>query len=300
MLSLQTRFDPAYGKAVPAGDGVLRVTARNPGPFTFHGTNSYVVGDARCFVVDPGPDQPEHVDALAAAVNGRPVDAILLTHTHRDHTGLVANMQAETAAPVIGGGPHRPARPMHADEAGRLEASADTAIAFDRVLDDGEALTLGNVPVTAIATPGHCANHFAFAIGRDGLLLSGDHVMAWSTTVVAPPDGSMQDYMRSLDRLLAREDTAYLPGHGGPVERPADFVRGLIAHRRAREAAIMARLAAGDRTIPPIVDALYRDVDPRLHAAAGLSVLAHLEDLVARGLVATDGVASLSGSYAPA
>jgi glyoxylase-like metal-dependent hydrolase (beta-lactamase superfamily II) len=189
---------------------------------------------------------------------------------------------------------------MHADEAGRLEASADTAIAFDRVLDDGEALTLGNVPVTAIATPGHCANHFAFAIGRDGLLLSGDHVMAWSTTVVAPPDGSMQDYMRSLDRLLAREDTAYLPGHGGPVERPADFVRGLIAHRRAREAAIMARLAAGDRTIPPIVDALYRDVDPRLHAAAGLSVLAHLEDLVARGLVATDGVASLSGSYAPA
>lgn len=300
MLALTTRFDPSHGAAVPVGDGILRVTARNPGPFTFHGTNSYVIGRTRCVVVDPGPDLPEHGAALAAAVAGRPVAAILLTHTHRDHTGLVGHLRAETGAPVIGGGPHRPARPILAEEAGRIEASADTSIVFDRVLGDGEQLTLGGVAVTAVATPGHCANHLAFAIGTDGVLLSGDHVMAWSTTVVAPPDGSMRDYMRSLDRLLARDDRVYLPGHGGPVERPAAFVGGLIDHRRQREAAILARIAAGDRTIPPIVAALYRDTDPRLHPAAGLSVLAHLEDLVARGLVATEGDASLAGTYAPA
>ncbi|MEH6719867.1 MAG: MBL fold metallo-hydrolase [Aurantimonas endophytica] len=300
MLSFDKAFDPAYGDAVCVGDGVLRVTARNPGPFTFHGTNSYVIGGASCIVVDPGPDEPEHVATLTAAVDGRRVDAILLTHTHRDHTGAVARLRAATGAPVMGGGPHRPARPMLADEAGRLEASADTSILFDRVLGDDEALTLGGFAVTAVATPGHCANHLAFSVGSEGLLLSGDHVMAWSTTVVAPPDGSMRDYMKSLDRLLARDDRVYLPGHGGAVERPATFVHALIEHRRGREAAILARLAAGDRTIPQIVSALYRDVDPRLHPAAGLSVLAHLEDLVAEAAVTTDGHASLTGAYAPA
>ncbi|NDV85939.1 MBL fold metallo-hydrolase [Aurantimonas aggregata] len=300
MLSFEKQFDPAYGRAVAVADGILRVTARNPGPFTFRGTNSYVIGGANgCFVVDPGPDEPEHAVALAAAIGGRPVDAILLTHTHRDHTGSVGRLQAETFAPVIGGGPHRPARPMLADEAGRMEASADMSIAFDRVLDDDEPLTLGGVAVTAIATPGHAANHLAFAIGTDGVLLSGDHVMAWSTTVVAPPDGSMRDYMRSLYRLLARDERVYLPGHGGVVESPAAFVRGLIDHRHGREAAIMARLAAGDRHITQIVAALYRDVDPRLHPAAGLSVLAHLEDLVARGMAATPGLASLTSAYTP-
>ena len=300
MLSLTTHFDPAHGTAVPVADGILRVTARNPGPFTFHGTNSYVIGGEHCVVVDPGPDLPEHRAALATAVGARPVAAILLTHTHRDHTGLVERLRAETGAPVIGGGPHRPARPILAEEAGRIEASADTSIAFDRVLGDGDELSLGGVAVTVVATPGHCANHLAFAIGPDGVLLSGDHVMAWSTTIVAPPDGSMHDYMRSLDRLLARDDRVYLPGHGGPVARPAAFVGGLIEHRRQREAAILARIVAGDRTIPPIVAALYQHTDPRLHPAAGLSVLAHLEDLVARGLVATEGDASLAGIYAPA
>ncbi|UIJ71128.1 MBL fold metallo-hydrolase [Aurantimonas sp. HBX-1] len=300
MLSLDTSFDPAHGDAVAVAEGVLRVTARNPGPFTFHGTNSYVIGGARCFVVDPGPDTPEHAAALAAAIAGRPVDAILLTHTHRDHTGSVARLQAATGAPVMGGGPHRPARPMLAGEAERLEASADTSIVFDRVLADAETVTLGDVPVTAIATPGHAANHLAFAVGADGVLLSGDHVMAWSTTVVAPPDGSMRDYMASLERLLARRDRIYLPGHGGPVETPAAFVRGLIGHRRMREAAILERLAAGDRTIPAIVSVLYRGVAPHLHPAAGLSVLAHLEDLVARGLARTESAPSLGATYAPA
>jgi glyoxylase-like metal-dependent hydrolase (beta-lactamase superfamily II) len=151
----------------------------------------------------------------------------------------------------------------------------------------------------AVTTPGHAANHIALALEGTGILFSGDHVMGWSTSIVAPPDGAMTDYMASLDKLLARDDRRYLPGHGGPVENPASFVRALKAHRKMRESAILERIKAGDRTIPDIVRAIYRDTDPRLHGAAGLSVLAHLEDLVARGLVAVDGAVELGSTYAP-
>ncbi|HDZ75335.1 MAG TPA: MBL fold metallo-hydrolase [Aurantimonas coralicida] len=300
MTSFDTAFDPAYGKAVPLGDSVWRVTARNPSPFTFHGTNSYVVGDDRCFVVDPGPDDPAHLDALLVAIDGRPVDAILLTHTHRDHTGLVDRLKDIIGAPLLGGGPHRPMRPLLAGEEARIEAAGDASLVFDRTLSDDETLVLGGTSVTVIATPGHCANHLAFAIGTDGTVLSGDHVMAWSTTIVAPPDGAMRDYMNSLDRLLHRDDSRYLPGHGGAVGRPKAFVRALIGHRRMRENAILTRLRAGDRTIPAVVAAIYRGTDPKLHGAAGLSVLAHLEDLAERGLVAADGPPTLDTHFAPA
>ncbi|MEF2553129.1 MBL fold metallo-hydrolase [Aurantimonas sp. A2-1-M11] len=300
MPEFQTDFDPAYGRLIPVAQGICRVTAPNPSAFTFAGTNSYLIGGERCVVVDPGPDADAHLDALVVAIAGRPVEAILLTHTHRDHTGLVRRLAALTGAPLLGGGPHRAARPLLAGEAQRLEAAGDTDLVFDRILADGETLTLGGLPATAIATPGHCANHLVFAVGDEGVLLSGDHVMGWSTTIVAPPDGAMRDYMASLDRLLQRDDRLYLPGHGDVISAPRPFVRGLVAHRRMRETAIVRRLDDGDRTIPEIVAALYQNVDPRLHGAAGLSVLAHLEDLVTRGVVACEGPPTLAASYAPA
>ena len=295
--SFERAFVPAYGTPVPVAPGVSRITGRNPSPFTFHGTNAYVAGRDTCFIVDPGPDIDEHLAAILAAVDGRRVEAILLTHTHRDHTGLVRRLAQRTGAPMLGEGPHRAARPLRDGEGSLLDAAGDTDLVFDRHLADGETLVLGGMPVTAIATPGHCANHLAYAVGDDGVVLSGDHVMAWSTSIVAPPDGSMRAYMASLDRLLSRDDRFYLPGHGGPVTRPHAFVRGLIAHRRMRERAILDRLAADDRTIPVIVAAIYRGTDPSLHGAAGYSVLAHLEDLVERGIVEADEPPSLDAHY---
>ncbi len=291
-------FDPDYGTAVPVAPNVFRVTGRNPSAFTFYGTNAYVIGTKSCFVVDPGPDLDEHLAAIRGAVDGRPVEAILLTHTHRDHTGLVRRLAEISGAPILGEGPHRAARPAFPGENIRLDASGDVELVLDRRIADGETMRLGGIDVTAIATPGHCVNHLAFELGNDGLVLSGDHVMAWSTSIVAPPDGAMRDYMASLDRMLARDDRLYLPGHGGPVAKPRAFVRALIAHRRMRERAIVERLASGEDTIADIVAKVYRNTNRKLHGAAGLSVLAHLEDLVERGIVTADGPPTVAARYA--
>ncbi len=300
-LRLSTAFEPRYGEPVAVADGVWRITAPNASPFTFHGTNTYLVGNRTSVaLVDPGPDDDRHLAALLAAIDGRRVEAVLLTHTHRDHTALVPRLLAATGGPpLLAEGPHRAARPLAQAETNALDAAGDVAIAPNRRLGDGEAVDLAGRTIGAIATPGHTANHLAFDLGG-GVVLSGDHVMAWSTSIVAPPDGSMIAYMESLDRMLARNDRLLLPGHGGPVERPRAFLRGLKAHRRMREGAILARLAAGDRRIPAIVAAIYRSTDPRLHGAAALSVFAHLEDLVARGLALTDGPPLLDGLYHPA
>jgi glyoxylase-like metal-dependent hydrolase (beta-lactamase superfamily II) len=298
-LPLNRDFEPRHGEPVAVARGIVRITAPNPSPFTFHGTNSYILGERALAVIDPGPDDPRHLDALLRSIAGRPVSHILLTHTHRDHSSLARPLSQKTGAPVLAEGPHRPARPLDTGEAGRLDASADTELAPDRRLADGETVAGEGWRLEAVATPGHTANHMAYALAGEGVLFCGDHVMGWSTTVVAPPDGSMADYMASLDRLLARSDRLYLPGHGGPIGDPAAFVRGLKAHRLMRERAILERLAQGDRTVPEMVRAIYRDLDPRLRGAAALSVLAHLEDLVARGLAATDGTAAIDGRYAP-
>jgi glyoxylase-like metal-dependent hydrolase (beta-lactamase superfamily II) len=224
----------------------------------------------------------------------------LVSHTHRDHSPLAARLKQKTGATVMAEGPHRPARPLRIGEASRLDASADTAFVPDVALADDQIVDGGDWTLRAILTPGHAANHAAFALEGTGILFSADHVMGWSTTVVAPPDGAMADYMASLDKLLERTDRLFLPGHGGAIAEPQKFMRGLKAHRKMRERAILERLAAGDRTIPEMVAQIYRDTDPRLHGAAGLSVLAHLEDLVARGIVATDGDPSIDARYAPA
>ena len=296
-LEFSTAFEPAYGEAVAAGDGIRRLTVNNPSPFTFHGTNTYLVGDRALAVIDPGPDDDAHLNAILRAAAGRPISHIFVTHTHRDHSPLTPRLRQATGATVLAEGPHRPARPLRAGETARLDASADMEFSPDVALADG-ALTEGDGwALRMIHTPGHAANHAGYALEGAGILFSGDHVMAWSTTIVGPPDGSMADYMASLDRLLERDDRVFLPGHGGPVANPQAFMRGLKAHRKMRERAILERLARGDRTIPEMVATIYRDTDPRMHGAAGLSMLAHLEDLVARGVVVTDGSPSIASEY---
>lgn len=296
-LDFDTTFDPAYGRAVEIAPDILRLTAPNPSPFTFHGTNSYIVGKETLAVIDPGPENEQHFDTLVAAIGGRPVSHIFVSHTHRDHSPLAARLAQATGAPTLAEGPHRAARPLRIGETNPLDASADIDFRPDRKLADGELVAGDGWALRAIHTPGHAANHMAFALEGTGIVFSADHVMAWSTSIVAPPDGAMSDYMASLDKMISRHDRLLLPGHGGPVRKPAPFMRALKAHRKLRERAILERLKNGDRTIPEMVQAIYRGLDPRLHGAAGLSVLAHLEDLVARGIVEADGEPSTEASY---
>jgi glyoxylase-like metal-dependent hydrolase (beta-lactamase superfamily II) len=298
-LKFEKSFQPAYGGAVAIAPDVQRVTAPNPSPFTFHGTNSYLIGRDTLAVIDPGPDDDSHLRTLLAVIDGRPVSHIFVSHTHRDHSPLAARLKAETGAIVLAEGPHRPARPLRTGESNPLDASADTDFTPDQALANGTVVDGDGWSVRAVSTPGHTANHMAFALEGRRILFSADHVMAWSTSIVAPPDGAMADYMASLDTLLERDDRLLLPGHGGPVSAPHAFMRGLKAHRKMRERAILERLRKGDRTIKTMVEAIYRDTDPRLHGAAGLSVLAHLEDLVTRGTVVTDGSPSIDGIYLP-
>jgi glyoxylase-like metal-dependent hydrolase (beta-lactamase superfamily II) len=290
-------FEPSYGVPVEVAPAVFRLTVNNPSPFTFYGTNSYIIGTNTLAVIDPGPADEAHFQALLAAIGGRPVSHILLTHTHIDHSPLAARLKHATGALTAAEGVHRSARPLRIGEINPLDASGDTAFQPDILLRDGEVTTGDGWALSAVTTPGHAANHLVFTLEGTGTLFSGDHVMGWSTSIVAPPDGAMADYMASLDKLLARDDRLYLPGHGGPVENPESFVRALKTHRKMRETAILERIRAGDRTIPDIVHAIYRDTDPRLHGAAGLSVLAHLEDLVARGFVAADGEVEIGSVY---
>jgi glyoxylase-like metal-dependent hydrolase (beta-lactamase superfamily II) len=290
-------FDLVPGRAVEVAPGVRAVVANNPGPFTFKGTVSYIVGRGKVAILDPGPDDDAHIAALLDAVRGETVTGIFVTHTHRDHSPATPKVKAATGATVYAEGPHRPARPLHTGEAGRLDAAGDMDFRPDVALADGAVVTGGDWTIEALATPGHAANHMAYALKEADLIFSGDHVMAWSTSIVAPPDGAMSDYMASLEKLARRPEPLYLPGHGGPVRDAPRFVQSYIRHRYGREASILRRLGRSAADIPTLVRAIYIGLDPRLVGAAALSVLAHLEDLVARGLVATDGTPSIGGTY---
>ncbi|QRM54597.1 MBL fold metallo-hydrolase [Sinorhizobium sp. BG8] len=292
-------FNPHHGEAVPVAERIQRITVNNPGPFTFHGTNSYIVGDRSVAVIDPGPDDEAHYRALMKALEGREVTHIAVSHTHRDHSPLARRLKAQTGAIIVAEGPHRASRPLHEGETNPFAESSDTEFLPDVALSHGETFSGDGWSMTALLTPGHTANHAAFALEGTGIVFSADHVMAWATTIVAPPDGSMAEYMASLDMLLKRDDRLYLPGHGGPVREPASFLRGLRTHRKMRERAILKRIKAGDRLIADMVKAIYKDTDPRLHGAAALSVLSHLEDLVGKGEVLTEGAPSLKGEYFP-
>jgi glyoxylase-like metal-dependent hydrolase (beta-lactamase superfamily II) len=296
-LVFDTEFPVTSGECVTLSPLVRRVVANNPGPITFTGTCSYIVGRGKVALIDPGPDLPEHVDALLQAVRGETVTHILVSHTHRDHSPAARAIQEATGAPILGCGPHRQARPLALGEVNRLEASTDQDYAPDRQLHEGDTVEGPGWRLEVVETPGHMANHLAFGLPEEKTLFSADHVMAWSTTVIAPPDGSMSAYMASLDKLRGRDEAIYWPGHGGPVRDPQRFIRALAHHRRLRETSILNRLAAGDRTIPALVAAIYQGLKPALVGAAGLSVFAHLEDLVARGVVTTDGPPTLESEY---
>jgi glyoxylase-like metal-dependent hydrolase (beta-lactamase superfamily II) len=274
--------DAAYAKLEELERGIARVLAHNPSAFTYYGTQSYLIGTDEVAVIDPGPDLPEHLDALEQAIGGRRVAAIMCTHTHRDHSPAARPLADRVGAPIIG------CAPLALETVGpRADASFDGDYAPDRVLEDGEDLDVDGEPAVAVATPGHTSNHLCFA--WRGALFSGDHVMGWSTTVVVPPDGDMAAYMASLDKLRQREDRLYYPAHGPAVTNPQQYVRHLVGHRMQREKQILALVRERPRPIPDIVANAYPALDPRLVPAAGGSVFAHLLDLERRGLVERDG-----------
>ncbi len=271
-------MDAPYAKLEQLEPGIARVLAHNPSAFTYYGTQSYLVGERELVVIDPGPDLPEHLTALLNAIDGRKVVAIMCTHTHRDHSPSAAPLAERTGAPIIG------CAELTLKAVGvRADASFDGNYSPVCVLEDGDSVAVDNNRITAVATPGHTSNHLCFAY--DGALFSGDHVMGWSTTVVVPPDGDMGAYMRSLDKLRQRSDRIYYPAHGPAVTNPQTYVRHLMGHRMQREKQILRLVGEEARTIPDIVTNAYPGLDPRLVAAAGGSVCAHLIDLEHRGLV---------------
>ena len=266
---------------------VRRVLAPNPSPYTFTGTQTYVVGIADgpdCAVIDPGPDEPDHIAAILAAVGGRKILAIMCTHTHRDHSPAAAPLAAQTGAPIVG------CAPLMLQVAGpRSDEAFDSTYAPDRVLADGEGMRGTGWTLTAVATPGHTSNHLCFALEESGALFTGDHVMGWSTSVVVPPDGDMGDYMASLEKLMARDDRVYHSAHGAAIDKPKQLVRGMIGHRRQRENQILRLLGEAARPASEFIPAMYKGLDARLVGAAEMSVTAHLLDLEKRGAARREG-----------
>lgn len=291
-LNRELKFE--YGEMARLSPLVRRVVARNPNAFTFYGTGTYVIGNGKVAVVDPGPLIPEHVEAILAGLKGETVTHILITHTHADHSPAAAPLKEKTGAKTYGFGPHGSG---HVDDGIAIEEGGDMAFVPDVAVKHGDVVRGEGWSAECVYTPGHTSNHMCFALREEKALFSGDHVMGWSTTVIGPPDGSMAAYMNSLEMLLARDDEIYYPTHGAPIRDPKALVRALIAHRRERDAQIAACLDKGIAKIPEMVAEMYKDVDKKLHGAAGLSVYAHLIHMVGEGRAKTDGAPKMGGSY---
>ena len=283
-LRFERDFAPPYGVAEGMTALITRVVCNNPGPFTFTGTASFIVGRKQLVLIDPGPDDPEHLKALTTAIGDRQLTHILITHAHADHSALAPKLKALTGAKIAAF--RREAIHATADQGQvALDARFDLGFAPDLALADGDAIEGPDFRLEAVFTPGHTSDHMAYALPEERALFTGDHVMAWSTSVVAPPDGKMGSYLNSLEKLLQREDEVYWPTHGPPRREPLALVRGLVAHRRMREGAILARLKDGPKTVSALVAGIYADIDPKLHAAAARTTLAHLEYLIEKRLV---------------
>ncbi|MEO6014067.1 MAG: MBL fold metallo-hydrolase [Devosia sp.] len=264
---------------------VLRVTAPNAGPYTFTGTNSFIIGRDRVAILDPGPADEGHRQALLAAIAGRPVEAILLTHTHKDHSAGVASLKAATGAPIWFEGAHRLSRSRRAFEVNVLAGDCDWALQPDRILHDGEVFTAGGVEMLAVATPGHCANHMAYGLAGEDWLFSGDHIMGWNSTLVAVPDGSMAAYLDSLRKMIALPYRSYLPAHGGPIADGRAYARALLAHRMLRNQQIIDAVGGGARTVEQLLARIYPTLSIALRPAAAMTLKAHIEYLDTQGAI---------------
>lgn len=329
-----TDIDPAYGQVVQLSPLVRRVVCNNPGRFTFTGTGTYIIGRGQVAVVDPGPDDDDHVAALLAAVSGEEVSHIVITHTHNDHSPAAHALQTATGAPMYGFGPHPVAdeasiaaatpttwddlkpTPEELEELKKSmpkakkkkakdleEAHAeqdepgDMAFTPDVETNHGDVITGGTFTLEALHTPGHISNHLCFGLREEEALFTGDHVMGWSTSVIPPPDGSLTDYMTSLDLLFDRTDRTYYPTHGPPIPKPVEFARALKAHREDRTRQILDCLADGPKTIPDMVNAMYTETPHILYMAAGQSVLSHLFQLAETGRITTEGDVTADAVY---
>ena len=281
-----------YGQVDQVTPLIRRVVANNPGPFTFKGTGTYIIGRGEVAVIDPGPDMADHLEALLKAVSGERVTHILTTHTHADHSPLAMPLARETGATIYGR-----AAPELGAAAVRVEEAEDDAFRPDVAVADGQRLQGPGWMLEAIATPGHISNHVCYALIEENALFSGDHVMGWSTTVISPPHGDMTDYYASLDKVAARDFAVLWPTHGPPITEVAPFLAEYKAHRLDRERQILDQLAQGHHRIPEMIPQMYAAVDPRLHPAAAHSVLAHMIHLVRRGVIATDGTPGPASEY---
>ena len=279
-------FDARYESEVRVSPLISRVVADNPGPFTFKGTGVYFVGGKDVAVIDPGPDDASHVDALKRALEGRRVTHILVTHTHSDHSPAAKPLKAWCGAKTYAFGPHGSGK---LDDGVRVEEGGDMQFVPDVRVKDGEILKGNGFTFECVFTPGHTSNHMCYALKEESALFTGDHVMGWSTTVVTPPDGDMAQYMASVKKLMARDDAVLYPTHGAPVTDPKPFLAAYLEHRLDRERQIVACIGEGLSTIPEMVARMYVDVDKRLHPAASRSVLAHLIQLEGEGRVVNDG-----------
>ena len=298
MIPFVRELEFEYGRCDQVSPLIRRVIARNPGPFTYTGTGVYIVGRGEVAVIDPGPDQPEHFEALKAALAGERVTHVLVTHHHLDHSPLAHPLAQAFGAKVHG----LPAPAAHAGDAPALEAKtleegADDRFRPDVTLADGDVLSGPGWTLEAVMTPGHTSNHVCFALKEENALFSGDHIMGWSTTVITPPDGDMGDYFASLEKVKARDFQTLWPTHGAPVREVGPFIDAYVAHRRAREAQVLDALGAGLTTIKAMVPSLYATVDPRLHPAAAHSVLAHMILLAREGRIVADGAPGMDTQY---
>jgi len=294
-------FPFTYGIADQLTPRITRLIANNPGPYTYSGTGTYIIskpnslGEAPSAIIDPGPDDIEHIDNLLKLCDKAGVSHIVITHTHSDHCGGAKTLQKKCGAPIYAFSAHPVDNAEH--DAPALDEGADYHFAPDYSISDGDIIKGDDWSLEAVHTPGHLSNHLCFALIEEKILFTGDHMMGWATTVIAPPDGDMGDYFNSLDKLLGRDDIQYLPTHGAPIDDPHAFVRAVRMHRLMRDGQILTHLADGPAQIKDIVASLYANVDKRLHMAAGLNVLAHLIRLKQIGDVTCDGNPSLQSLY---
>lgn len=298
-IEFKTTMSFSYGEPSPLGPGVVRLVAENPGPFTFKGTNTYIVGSTELAVIDPGPDDAKHVDDILRVAAGRPITHILVTHTHRDHVDNAAALKAATGARTAGFSRSTVSRGTIASSPSGTEF-VDIDFVPDLELGQGDTVQGADWSLTALHTPGHAPDHICYVLDNRDIVFTGDHVMAWNTTVVAPPEGRMADYLASLQLLLGRRESVYLPGHGGRIEDAQRMVKAYLLHRRWREQAIVAAIRDGRSTVREVAELIYDQLDAKLHTAALLSVMAHVEHLIEREIITAEGALSFDQRLSPA